>query len=74
MDSDRERDQWEQEQARREEIAREERENDLRERMRIAANLDAHSIVIRDQDGHEWGCPAYNPATFTTCTCGAVGQ
>lgn len=39
VDSDRERDQWEQQEARREEIAREERENDLRERMRISANL-----------------------------------
>lgn len=35
MDSDRERDQWEQEQKRREDIAREERESDERERRRI---------------------------------------
>lgn len=58
--SARERDEWEQEQARREEIAREEREGDRRERMRVR---------IVDTNGHEWGCPNYNQSTFTNCTC-----
>jgi hypothetical protein len=28
--------------------------------------------TIRDVNGHEWDCPAYNAKTFTTCTCGAL--
>lgn len=99
MDSDRERDQWEQEEARREEIAREEREADEREKWRIRPMttgglpdeafwpdgiptdtmsadgwLNHGQALIVDDNGHAWGCPAYNQPTFTTCTCGAVGQ
>jgi hypothetical protein len=26
-------------------------------------------VTVRDANGHAWGCPNYNQATFTNCTC-----